>query len=194
MPQHIEQAGADAAAGVLRLFQRGGDPVRTVEIEANLFRTQAIGIFLDQFRRLGAVLLPHPHSLLRRDAEFAEIHHDLTDPVDLLEFLRELAGLCLGNPFDGTKALGSFSKISKVCSPKASTSRAASTGPIPFTAPEERYLSIASLVEGRVRSNACALNCCPKLGWFSQAPKTRSSSPQAAPGSVPPPSPTPARC
>ena len=48
--------------------------------------------------------------------------------------------------------------------------RRAVAGPMPFTAPEDRYFSMAAVLAGRARSKAVALNCSPKEGCTSQVP------------------------
>ena len=63
--------------------------------------------------------------------------------------------------------------------------RRAVAGPTPFTAPEERYFSMAAVVAGRARSKVSALNWSPKEGWLCQVPYTRSSSPSLTKGNIP---------
>ena len=76
---------------------------------------------------------------------------------------------------------GSFSRTSRVWSPKTSTIRPASPGPMPFTAPEARYFRIAAAVSGRLRSNSATLNWYPNFGWVAYCPVRTSASPGTTP-------------
>ena len=80
---------------------------------------------------------------------------------------------------------GSFSRISKVRSPKASTIFSAVAARMPLTAPEERYFRSCPAVEGRLRSQSSARNWRPKEACTSQCPISRSSSPADSAGRTP---------
>ena len=70
-------------------------------------------------------------------------------------------------------------------SPNAAIIFPAVAAPIPFTAPLERYFSIAEVVSGRERSNASDLNCSPKVACAVHVPYRCSFSPTLMYGNVP---------
>ena len=64
-------------------------------------------------------------------------------------------------PFTWASRSGSCSITSSDLAPKVCMILLAMAGPTPFTAPEERYLSMAAVVAGLARSKAWAINCSP---------------------------------
>ena len=88
-------------------------------------------------------------------------------------------------PFTVASRAGSSSITLMDSSPNASIIRPASAPPMPFTAPLERYFSIAAVSAGRERSNACARNCCPNVACDVHVPYRCSRSPTLTYGNVP---------
>ncbi len=64
-------------------------------------------------------------------------------------------------PFIEQSRIGSFSIILSEFSPKEATIFFAVPGPMPLTAPDDRYFSMSADVSGSACSNASAWNCSP---------------------------------